>query len=173
MKTARLSAIAVGLVAALFVGLLATRDSAADRVAPSRLTGRPAPDVAGPDLHGSRVALADLRGKYVLVNFFATWCVPCEEEHPELVRFAARHPDDAAVLSIVYQDEPADVRSFFARRGGGWPVIEAESAKVDWGVRGVPESFLVDPAGVVLSRIVGGVTLDGLERLLARAKGLR
>jgi cytochrome c biogenesis protein CcmG/thiol:disulfide interchange protein DsbE len=144
-------------------------------VAPSRLTGRPAPDIEGPGLDGNKVRLSGLRGRYVLVNFFATWCVPCVREHPELVRFSSRHDaaGDASVVSVVYDDELSDVRSFFASRGGDWPVIDNNGAKVDWGVRGVPESFLVDPDGVVLTRIVGGVTEGGLERLLAEAKRVR
>jgi cytochrome c biogenesis protein CcmG/thiol:disulfide interchange protein DsbE len=171
-RTALWISVAVGLVVALFIGVLATRDAAADRIAPSRLTGRAAPEIEGPDLDGRQVRLSDLTGKYVLVNFFATWCVPCVREHPEMVRFAERHANigDAVVLSVVYDDEPADVRSFFEKRGGGWPVIEDDGAKVDYGVRGVPESYLVNPDGVVLARIVGGVTDSGLERLLAEVK---
>ncbi|MDQ1437229.1 MAG: cytochrome c biosis protein CcmG, thiol:disulfide interchange protein DsbE [Acidimicrobiaceae bacterium] len=170
-RTALYAAVAVGLTIALFVGVLATRKPAADRVAPSRLIGRPAPDVSGPGLDGSRFALSAQQGKYVLVNFFATWCIPCVQEHPQLRLFFERHQaaGDAAVVSVVYRDEPADVRRFFDERGGGWPVVEDEAAKVDWGVRGVPESFLVSPDGIVLTRVVGGVSDVGLERLLAQA----
>jgi cytochrome c biogenesis protein CcmG/thiol:disulfide interchange protein DsbE len=159
----------------MFIGLLATRDAAADRVAPSRLLGRAAPDVSGPVVvggPGARFDLSAMQGRYVVVNYFATWCVPCVREHPELVRFVQRHESvgDATVVSVVYDDERSDVRSFFAERGGDWPVVEDAQAKVDWGVRGVPESFLVGPDGTVLTRIVGGVTASGLERLLAEAK---
>lgn len=171
-RTALYASIAVGLVAVLFVTVLASADPAADRVAPSRLVGRLAPDVSGPGLDGARWDLSSQQGKYVLVNFFATWCIPCVEEHDDLVQFAAAH-SDATVVSVVYKDEPEDVRRFFAQRGGGWPVVEDEAAKVDWGVRGVPESFLVAPDGLVLTRIVGGVTFGGLERLMAEARKAR
>ena len=175
-RTALWIAVAVGLSVALFIGVLATRDAAVDRVAPSRLLGRSAPEIVGPSvLAGGTFRLSSLQGKYVLVNFFATWCVPCVKEHPEMVKFSERHraAGDAAVVSVIYDDELSEVRSFFAKRGGDWPVVEASGAKVDWGVRGVPESFLVDPSGTVLTRIVGGVTDGGLERLLAEARRVR
>lgn len=158
---------AVGVAVALLVALLATRESAASRLAGTPLAGRPAPPITGASLtDGTRFDLAAERGRWVVVNFFATWCIPCREEHPELVRFAARHPE-IAIVSVVYSDEADDVRAFFERNGGDWPVLPDPGGRValDYGVRGVPESFVVDPAGVVRGRIVGGVTTAGLERV--------
>ena len=170
--TARWAAITVGVVVAALVIVLATRRPAADVVAPSPILGQQAPDIVGPGLDGATVRLSDLRGRWVLVNFFATWCVPCVREHPELVSFSARHPaSEAQILAVVYDDQPSDVSAFFAKRGGTWPVVDDASAKVDFGVRGVPESFLVDPDGVVRTRLVGGVTASGLDSLLRRAEG--
>jgi len=157
-------------VVAVLVVVLATRPPASDVVAPSPLVGRPAPEVEGPGLDGATVRLSDLRGRWVVVNFFATWCVPCLQEHPELVRFSDRHPPERVrVLAVVYDDQPEDVARFFRERGGDWPVVDDVGAKVDFGVRGVPESFLVDPDGVVRTRLVGGVTADGLDGLLRQA----
>lgn len=171
-RTARWVALAVGIVVALLVVMLATRPPASDVIAPSPVVGQPAPEIEGPDLDGTAMKLSDLRGRYVVVNFFATWCIPCIREHPELIRFAERHPaEQVQVLMVIYDDQPADVRDFFAERGGDWPVLDDVGAKVDFGVRGVPESFLVDPDGVVLTRLVGGVTAEGLDRLLAQAQG--
>ena len=173
--TARWIAITVGVVVGLFVLLLATRPSAESGKADSPLLGRPAPATSGPDLDGKTLALASTRGHYVVVNFFASWCVPCQTEQPELQRFADRHAaaGDAQVIGIVYDDEPDRVREFLAKEGGTWPVIDVPSSKVDWGVRGVPESFLVDPDGYVIAHIVGGVKADGLEALLQTSKRRR
>lgn len=100
--------------------------------------------------------------------------MPCLEEHPELVRFSQRHPaEEAQVLAVVYDDQPDEVARFFRERGGDWPVVDDPGAKVDVGVRGVPESFVVDPDGVVRTRLVGGVTAEGLDAVLRQLRGAR
>jgi cytochrome c biogenesis protein CcmG/thiol:disulfide interchange protein DsbE len=183
--TARWAAIIIGVIVLLFIVLLATRKSADRESADSPLLGRPAPATSGPPISFSgpsqgasagpsatSVSLDGFRGKYVLVNFFASWCIPCQQEQPDLKAFNDRHTPigDAAVLGIVYDDKPDAVRSFLESKGGGWPVIDSSRAKVDWGVRGVPESFLVDPEGNVLYHIVGGVKDSDIETLLRQAK---
>jgi cytochrome c biogenesis protein CcmG/thiol:disulfide interchange protein DsbE len=191
--TARWIAAVVGVVVALFIVLLATRPSADEGSADSPLLGKEAPatggvpisfsgasDGSGPSegSNGSAAAAVSLdtfTGKYVLVNFFASWCIPCQDEQPALTAFNEAHSKtgDAAVLGVVYDDTASNVRRFVEEHGGGWPIIDSSKAKVDWGVRGVPESFLVDPDGVVLYHIVGGVKQDMLETLLAQSKQVR
>ena len=174
-RTARWIAGAIGLVLAVFVGVLATRDPATTRVVDSPLLGEQAPGITGASLlDGSTFDLAEEEGRFVLVNFFATWCQPCIAEHPDLLAFSSRHQaaDDARVVSVVFEDTVDDVRSFFEERGGDWPVIDAGSgAIVDYGVTGVPESYLIGPEGAVRAKILGGIEVDKLEALMARAAG--
>jgi len=168
-------ALGVGSVLALLIAVLATSKSASEVEAASPLLGKPAPAVSGPTLQGPTAGLNALRGKWVLVNFFASWCVPCQREMPELVRFQDRHATsgDAVVLAVRY-DDPDDgpLRGLMTRYHAGWSIVDDSQAKVDWGVGGIPESYLVDPNGIVLSRIVGGVNADALEALLNRAKAV-
>ena len=170
--TLRWVAVSVGVVVALFVVLLATRKSAESGKADSPLLGKLAPEISGPDLDGKTVTLSSMRGQYVVVNFFASWCVPCQTEQPQLQSFANKHASlgDAKVFGVVYDDSADRVREFLDRNGGGWPVVDSSASKVEWGVRGVPESFLVDPDGYVISHIVGGVHADGLDQILQQAK---
>jgi cytochrome c biogenesis protein CcmG/thiol:disulfide interchange protein DsbE len=166
-------ALAVGSAVAVLVAVLATSKSASQVEAASPLLGKPAPAVSGPALDGAGASLVGLRGKWVLVNFFASWCVPCRQEMPQLVRFANAHAasGDAVVLGVRF-DDPDDqpLRALQVKDGATWPIVDDSRAKVGWGVAGIPESYLVDPNGTVLTRIVGGVNADDLESLLARAK---
>jgi cytochrome c biogenesis protein CcmG/thiol:disulfide interchange protein DsbE len=168
------AAVAVGLVAAVLVAVLAMSDSALTRQVKSPLLGQPAPEIAGPTLDGGSFSLADQRGRWVLVNFFATWCVPCLREHPELQRFfeAHRQAGDATVVSVVYSDEVDRVRRFFAEESGGWSVLDDPGGRValEYGVGKIPESYLVSPDGQVVTKVIGGVEAAGLERILAQAK---
>lgn len=168
-----ISALVVGVVLAGLVGVLATRDPSTARLADTPLLGKPAPPLAGPSLlDGTYFDIADVGERFVLVNVFATWCVPCQQEHPELVAFEARHRQigDARVVSVVFSDEADSVKRFFKQRGGSWPVIDDPEGRIslDWGVSGVPESYLVDPEGLVRAKIIGGVTEQRLDELLVR-----
>ena len=174
-RPARAAAIVLAILLVALVVVLATRDPASTRVARSPLVGREAPAIDGETIDGTAVSLEDLRGRWVLVNFFATWCGPCREEHDDLVRFSQRHlqVDDARVLGVVYDDSVDAVRAFRREEGGDWPMVVDDGGEiaVSYGVAGVPESYLVDPRGIVRAKILGGI-LDGeLEDLLLRAQG--
>lgn len=170
----RWTAIAVAVPVALLLGVLATRDQAGTRAADSPLLGKPAPSIDGATLDGSPVQLTQYRGTWVLLNFFATWCVPCRQEHPDLVAFAARHQGagDLAVVGVVYDDSADAVRSFVQKQGGGWPMVVDPKGRIalDFGVAGVPESYLITPGGAVAAKVVGGIQDGALERLLNKVK---
>ena len=163
------------VVLAAFIGVLATSDSGEDGPVRSTLIGRAAPQITGSTIDGGTYDLTEHRGEFVLVNFFATWCVPCIREHPELVEFERRHREagDASVVSVVFDSRPEQVREFFAENGGEWPVVLDPDGRtsLEYGVAGVPESYLLAPDGTVLVKIEGGVTADELDRLLAQVQG--
>ena len=167
-------AVAVAVPVALLIGVLATRPPSATRSVRSPLVGKPAPAIESTTVDGQPGGLSGLRGKWVVVNFFATWCVPCRQEHPDLVRFSQQHEaaGDAAVLGVVYSDNTQAVREFRDANGGAWPMLTDPKGRIalDYGVSGVPESFLVSPDGVVMAKLLGGVRADDLDQLLYRAK---
>lgn len=169
-RPALLAALVVGAVVAVLVVLLATREPSTDRVASSRLIGEPAPGVDGEVLLGDDFDLGT-SDRWVVVNFFATWCGPCIEEHPELRAFEEEHSrsGDARVVSVVYDDQTTEVVDFFERNGGDWTVFDSDQGRtaVDWGVAKVPESYLVAPNGLVVERFVSGVTRDQLNQVIA------
>jgi len=164
--------VAAVVVVAVVVGLLVVvlAGGGGDGT-PSRgqVVGRESPPLVGMDARGGRVDLAELRGRWVVVNFFATWCPPCVAEHPELVAFSERNEDDAIVISVAF-DEPADVvERWFDANGGDWPVLSEDTGRIvlDYGVVRLPESFLVDPDGMVVDKLAGGVTAAELEQLIS------
>jgi cytochrome c biogenesis protein CcmG/thiol:disulfide interchange protein DsbE len=170
-------ALGVGSVVALLVAVLATSNSAdqVEQQAASPLQGKPAPEIAGTLLSGGSSRLSDYRGRWVLVNFFASWCVPCQQEQADLVRFQNHHQatDDAVVYAVRFDDPdlPA-IRKLMDQSGARFPVVEALDANIQWGVTGPPESFLVDPNGIVLAHIVGKVNGGALDALLGQAKAV-
>lgn len=175
-RVALVSAVVLALLLGALVFVLATAKPSTSRLADSPLLGRVAPSLTGDTVTtaGQQFDLVDDAGSWVLVNFFATWCTPCKAEHDDLVAFSNAHASagDASVVSVVFSDDPKDVRAFFAKNGGDWPVVSDTDGRIatDWGVTGVPESYLIAPDGQVRAKIVGGVDAGKLEQLLAQAK---
>ncbi|RMH67789.1 MAG: TlpA family protein disulfide reductase [Actinomyces sp.] len=168
-------ALPVAVVLGLLVAVMATSESARERTAGSELIGELAPAVRGTTIDGATFDLDAERGRWVVVNFFATWCIPCRVEHPELVAFQQEHAvvGDATIVSVVFDDSVESVRAFFADNGGDWPVVldEDGSISIRYGVTGVPESYLVAPSGIVVAKLVGGVERADLDAAIARATG--
>lgn len=171
-RIAALVTVPLAVVLVVFIAILATRAPASDREVASPLLGQPAPLIEGTTIDDRPFDSSTFAGRWYVVNFFATWCVPCVKEHPELLAFeqAQAAAGGANVVSVVFSDEPAAVERFFARNGGDWPVVLTDDAVIaEWGVAGVPESYLVDPTGTVRAKLVGGVTAAGLDRVLTEA----
>jgi cytochrome c biogenesis protein CcmG/thiol:disulfide interchange protein DsbE len=169
--------IASAIVAVLIVGLvwmLGTSEAGTDREARSPLLGKAAPALAGTTLDGERFDIDDHRGGWIVVNVFATWCTPCRQEHPELVAFDEAHGQDGDVtlVSVLFDDRPSTARAYFDENGGAWPVVIDADGRIatDYGVSGVPETYVVAPDGRVVAKLIGGVTADGLDRVIAEAQ---
>ncbi len=150
----------------VFAGLLALFFSGLGQdpsIVPSPLVNRPAPEFNLPSLDAGEEGLktADLVGTPTLVNFFASWCLPCKVEHPLLVQL--QKEGRVRVVGINYKDEPEKARHWLAERGNPYDRIGADRSgrvAIDWGVYGVPESYLVDPNGRIRWKHVGVLTPD-------------
>jgi peroxiredoxin len=105
----------------------------------------------------------------------ASWCVPCQVEHPELLAFDAAHRDrgDAALIGVTFDNDADDARAFFEERGGDWPVLDdpENSVGVTYGVTQPPETFLITPGGEVAHRITGETTQADLEDVIDAFEG--
>jgi cytochrome c biogenesis protein CcmG/thiol:disulfide interchange protein DsbE len=160
----------LAVVGLLVFGLLSKGSS---RLAP----GDPAPRGSLPRLEGGGTgSLVDYRGRWVLVNFWASWCPPCKEEAPALEQFQREHGGaQFTVLGIDTRDLSDDGRRFVERYGLSYPQLHDGdgSAGDDFGTTGVPENFLIDPQGKVRLPIVGPVTDEYLQENVAPLVGDR
>jgi cytochrome c biogenesis protein CcmG/thiol:disulfide interchange protein DsbE len=162
------------VVAAGLIAVLATRPPAAVSEVQSPLVGTQAPPIGGLTVDGHPFALPRAPGTYVVLNFFASWCVPCQEEGPNLVQFAFQHQQsgDARLVSVVFDDTPSAARSYQATLGATWPTLADQrgALALSFGVRAPPSTFLIAPDGRVVAYIVAPVTAADLDTLIARAK---
>lgn len=156
-------AVFLALAVVFLMQLFSGRDIS---VVPSALIGAPAPETKLPPLDGIGLPGLDsaaFAGKVTLVNVFASWCGPCRDEHPVLMALAADRRFDIAALN--YKDRPDNARRFLGELGNPFRAIGADETgrtAIDWGVYGVPETFLVGKDGKILYKHVGPLTPEAV-----------
>lgn len=135
---------------------------------PSVLVGKPAPEFRLMSLDGKVVSLSQLRGKPVLLNFWATWCYPCQAEHALLQATAKRLGERAVVLGMLYQNESDEAREYLRKHPSPYEhLIDPDSSSaIDYGVAGVPESFVIDGNGVIRYKHAGVLTPEVIAQQL-------
>lgn len=136
--------------------------------------GAPAPDFALADLEGNPLNLADLRGRPVVLNFWASWCADCLEEFPLFSAALDRHAGSGlAVVGIVFRDRSEAALEFVVRMGAGWPVAmdPGEVVATRYAIYGPPATFFIDRDGVLVGRQIGPIDAATLDRRLAEILG--
>ncbi len=162
--------VVLAALAALFVGWSLKRDPA---VKPEALVGQPIPETVLPILSGAQPGPGhvDLKtagvGKPMLVNVFASWCLPCRVEHPKLMALKQR---GVAVVGVAWKDDPAKTRAFLDELGDPYSMVLVDRegrAGLDLGITGAPETFAVDAMGKVVAKFSGPLVDDAeVERLV-------
>ncbi len=166
VMTAVVTVAVVGLATVLAQGLDITQ------TADSPLLGKPAPPFSLASLDGdASVSSEQFAGHIVVVNFWASWCVPCRKEAPILESFWERWASQGVVLvGILYGDTPTNGRDFRDEFGLTYPQADDRDGRtsIDYGVRGVPETFVISPGGLVMARIIGAVGPTTLDDVVSR-----
>ncbi len=164
----RRSALFIGpLIAFVFLAWLLLRGlSLNPREVPSPFIGKPAPAFSQPQLHELQktFAPADLAGRVWVLNVFASWCGPCRAEHPLVQRLAQTQL--APVVGLNYKDPPDNARQWLQQLGNPYSVIAVDiegRTGIDWGVYGVPETFVIDKAGIIRFKHVGPLSPEVLD----------
>jgi cytochrome c biogenesis protein CcmG/thiol:disulfide interchange protein DsbE len=160
-------AIFLTLAGVFLTQLLSGRDISA---VPSALLGEPAPKTELPPLEGISlpgIDTAQFAGKVTLLNVFASWCAPCREEHPVLMALA--QDDRFRIVGLNYKDKPENARRFLGDLGNPYDAVgtdEAGRSAIDWGVYGVPETFLIGKDGKIAFKHVGPLTVQSVQTTL-------
>jgi cytochrome c biogenesis protein CcmG, thiol:disulfide interchange protein DsbE len=163
-----------GAVGVVFAALIATLAFVGSSNSSSPLKGKPAPALSGSRINSKgTVSLGQYSGKWVLVNFGASWCIPCQEEMPQLVDFAKVASRYNAVLITVEMQasDIPDMRKLLASDDATWPAITAGTAAVRWGVKQIPTTYIINPAGYVSGDLQDGLNATGVETAIAKASG--
>lgn len=158
--------LAVFLVAIVFLGIGLTLNP---REIPSPLIGKPVPEFSLPPIRGHALGLssADLKGEVSLVNVFASWCVACRAEHPLLMQL--KRKGVVPIHGLNYKDRPEDAEKWLGELGDPYTRTGADidgRVAIDWGVYGVPETFVIDRQGIIAYKQIGPVNPEVLEKTI-------
>ena len=176
---ARWAALAVGVVVAVLAVVLATQVGTNPQAATqqSQLVGKRAPSFTVRTFDGQTLSTQALAGKPIIVNFWNSWCIPCQQELPSLVQFAKRHAGDTSfVLVGVVRDDTTDAaRQYATAEGMTWPLAAdpGSSLALGFGTRGQPETYAISPSGVIAGAQIGPTSEGNLETLLMAARSVR
>ena len=158
-------ACAIGVIG--FLVIAASAKPSDQIIPPTPLVGTTAASIEGTDISGQPFSLESYRGSFVLVNFFATWCTECRLEHPELLKFM-QSPDTlipTKMVQLIKEDSVDKVSAFANTEGVNWPIVDDPNGalSLSYGVRGVPETFVIDPDGVILGVFRGPIQATTLR----------
>jgi cytochrome c biogenesis protein CcmG/thiol:disulfide interchange protein DsbE len=174
-RTLVLGALVVLVSVALVSGLLlSTGDENVPAAAVTPAAERkPAPDLDGDWIVPPPIRLADLLGKPVIINFWASWCVPCREEAPELARFNREIAGRAHLVGVDFQDAKADALAFIREVRWRFPNVRDPQGKLAgrYGLAGLPTTYVIDPQGRIARRMTGAQTFQKLVRAVAEVEG--
>jgi len=168
MDAKRIISVVIIAAIAVTVVFVLVRDSGDDAATTG---GGGSTPLAGETLDGEEFDLSDMSGQATVVNFFASWCPPCNEEAPELVAFAAAHPD-VVVVGVATSDARDDAAGFVGKYGIGFPVVFDAAGELGaaWGIEYLPTTLFLDAEGREVERLVGGATQAQFEEKLAAAQ---
>ena len=139
---------------------------------PTPLIGRPAPGFALKAVgSGETIDLTRYRGKPVVLNFWATWCRPCWDEHPVLTANAQMLGSQVQFVGVVFQDDESRIRKFLEERGWAYPTLVDQAGKtaIAYGVGGVPETYFLDRNGTIVAKFAGPMSAEDIQSNLQKA----
>lgn len=151
------------LLALIVTGSIVFKKFKASPLQKNAEIGKPAPDFELKDVNGKKWKLGQLRGKIVILNFWASWCNDCKEEKKSIQAYLNKNgiANDIVFLTVAYRDNPLKVKEFVKNAGYSFPVlIDDGDVSSAYGVKGVPETFLIDKNGILRRKIVGPIQWD-------------